>query len=136
MFVLMVAALPFLLSDQPPEVPRKVGLGDRFHYFRGASGRRYLFSEVTATDLADFRGAVFLAAERLGSSRLAATWIGTIDTAGRLAAADQHWPRFRPGVVMLVHLLAVGERKREAAVADLVAAGREPAAQLALPLAA
>ena len=135
MFVLMVAALPFLLSDQPPEVPRKVGLGDRFHYFRGASGRRYLFSEVAATDLADFRGAVFLAAERLGGSRLAATCIGTIYTAGRLAG-EERWPRFRPGVVMLVHLLAVGEREREAAVADLVAAGREPAVQLALPLAA
>lgn len=136
MFVLMVAALPALLSDQPPEVPRKAGLGDRFHYFRGASGRRYLFSQVAAKDIADFRGAVFLGAERSGGGRLAASWIGTIDTAGRLVAADQRWPRPRPGMMMLVHLLAAGESEREAAVADLAEASREPAMQLALPLAA
>ncbi len=132
----MVAALPFLLSDQPPDVPRKAGLGDRFHYFRGASGRRYLFSEVAAKDLADFRAAVTMAAERSVDGRLAATWIGTIDTAGRLAPADPNWPRFRPGMVMLVHLLAARESERAAAIADLVEAGREPAVQLALPLAA
>ena len=132
----MVAVQPALLSDQPPEVPRKAGLGDRFHYFRGASGRRYLFSQVAAKDIADFRGAVFLGAERSDGGRLAASWLGTIDTAGRLTAADQRWPRLRPGALMLVHLLAAGESEREAAVADLAEACRGPAVQLALSLAA
>jgi hypothetical protein len=132
----MVAVPTALLSDQPPEVPRKAGLGDRFHYFRGASGRRYLFSEVAAKDLGDFRAAVVLAADRFADGRLAATWVGTVDTAGRLMPADHRWPRFRPGMVVLVHLLAARESEREAAIADLMDAGRAPATQLALPLAA
>jgi hypothetical protein len=136
MFVLMVAALQLLLSDQPPEVPRKAGLGDRFHYFRGISGRRYLFSEVAAKDLADFRGAVAMAAERWADGTLAATWMGAIDTAGRPSTADRRWPHFRTGTVVLVHLLAASESEREALLADLAEAARGPATQLDLPLAA
>jgi hypothetical protein len=132
----MVAALPFLLSDQPPEVPRKAGLGDRFHYFRGASGRRYLFSEVAAKDIGDFRSAVAVAAERLSDGRLAVTWIAAVDSAGRPMTAARRWPRFEPDAVVLVHLLAAREGERLALVADLTEAGREPAVQLPLPLAA
>ncbi|HWB49864.1 MAG TPA: hypothetical protein VG651_12200, partial [Stellaceae bacterium] len=68
----MVAVLPPLLSDQPPEVPQRVGLGDRFHYFRGLSGRRYLFTAVDRRDLPDFRSAVALVAEPAAEGRLAA----------------------------------------------------------------
>jgi hypothetical protein len=132
----MVAVLQLLLSDQPPEVPRKAGLGDRFHYFRGGSGKRYLFSEVSAKDLADFRGAVAMAAERWVDGRLSANWIGAIDTMGRPVTADRRWPLFRTGTVVLVHLLAATESDRQGMLADLAEAARGPATQLALPLAA
>lgn len=131
----MVAVPQLLLSDQPPEVPRKAGLGDRFHYFRGGSGKRYLFSEVPAKDIGDFRSAVAMAAQRWPDGRLAVTWIGAIDSTGR-PAADRHWPRFSPGAVVLVHLLTPRESERQALIADLAAASRGPATQLPLPLAA
>ena len=92
MFVLMVAVLPPLLSDQPPEVPQRVGLGDRFHYFRGHSGRRYLFSAVPQDELADFRYAVVVLARPAGNGRVAAHWIAVLDLLGRPTSSDRRWP--------------------------------------------
>jgi hypothetical protein len=117
----MVAVLQLLLSDQPPEVPRKAGLGDRFHYFRGASGRRYLFSEVPAKDIANFASAVAAVAERLPDGRLTATWIATLDRFGNPAMGDRRGPRVRPGTVVLIHLLSASDAERQALVADLLA---------------
>ncbi len=123
----MVAVLQLLLSDQPPEVPRKAGLGDRFHYFRGASGRRYLFSKVPAKDFADFASAVVIVAERLMDGRLAVTWIAPLDSFGAPAAADRRSLRIRAGSLVLVHLLSESEAERNAMVADLLASATAPA---------
>jgi len=117
----MVAVLQLLLSDQPPEVPRKAGLGDRFHYFRGASGRRYLFSEVPAKDIANFASAVAVVAERRMDGRLAVTWIAPLDRFGHAAMGDRREPRVRPGTVVLIHLLSASDAERQALVADLLA---------------
>ena len=112
--------LPHLLSDQPPEVPQRAGLGDRFHYFRGLSGRRYLFSTVSRDELADFRSAVAILARRAGGGRLAAEWVTTLDASGRPASNDRNWPPLHaPGTVILVHLLSAGEAERRAIVSDL-----------------
>ena len=122
MFVLMVAVLPPLLSDQPPEVPQRVGLGDRFHYFRGSSGRRYLFSTVPRDALADFRSAVVIVARPAGNGRLAAHWITVLDVFGRPSAGDWRWPPVTGSdAVVLVHLLSADERGRLDPVADLSA---------------
>ncbi len=119
MFVLMVAVLPPLLSDQPPDVPRRVGLGDRFHYFKGFSGQRYLFSTVAAEDLCDFRSAVVLVARRAPNGRLAAHWVTVLDRFGRPAVGDRHWPPSASDAVILVHLLSESEADRCDLVADL-----------------
>jgi hypothetical protein len=117
----MVAVLPPLLSDQPPEVPKKVGLGDRFHYFRGVSGHRYLFSAVTRGDLADFTSAVVILARRNAEGRLAAYWVATIDAAGR--PTPGRWPHVTAAnEVVLVHLLAENEAARRDLIADLAPA--------------
>jgi hypothetical protein len=117
----MVAVLPPLLSDQPPEVPQKVGLGDRFHYFRGVSGRRYLFSTVTRGDLADFTSAVVILARRTANGRLAAYWIATLDATGR--PTPGRWPHIAAAnEVVLVHLLAETETARRDLIADLAPA--------------
>ena len=66
------AVIPPILSDRPPQVPQRAGLGGRFHYFRGCSGRRYLFSSVPAETLADYRSAVVVLAESTRAGRLVA----------------------------------------------------------------
>ena len=123
----MVAVLQLLLSDQPPEVPRKAGLGDRFHYFRGGSRRRYLFSEVPARDLADFTSAVAVVAERRPEGRLAVTSIAALDAFGKPAIAHWRGPRIPAGAVTLVHLLTTGAAERDAMIADLLSAAAAPA---------
>jgi hypothetical protein len=121
MFVLMVAVLPPLLSDQPPEVPRRAGLGDRFHYFRGSSGRRYLFSTVPAGELGDFHSAVVILARRAPGGRLAAYSVAVLDETGRPAGGDRFRLRtIASDTLVLVHLLAGSEAARRELVADLV----------------
>ncbi len=128
MFVLMVAVTSLLLSDQPPEVPQKAGFGDRFHYFRGQSGKRYLFSTVPHGELSDFRSAVVIYARRVAGDRLSADWITLVDVFGRPVSRDRRWPSADRDTVVLVHLLAKSEAERLNLMHDLSAA--------ALPLAA
>jgi hypothetical protein len=125
----MVAALPLLLSDRPPNLARRAGLGDRFHYFRGASGRRYLFSAVAREELADFRSATVILAKRAPDGRLAAWSIAALDRFGRPTDSRRPWPPIMPiDSFVLVHLLAPTEADRLDVVDDLTTAS--------LPLAA
>lgn len=119
MFVLMVAVLPPLLSDHPPEVPQRAGFGDRYHYFRGLSGRRFLFSAVPAADLADFSRAVVILAVRAPGKRLAARSVTLLDRFGRPETHERPWPPAGVGTVVLVHLLSESEAERRDLVADL-----------------
>ena len=117
----MVAVLPPLLSAQPPEVPQRAGLGDRFHYFRGHSGRRYLFSAVPREDLADFRSAVVIVARPAQGGRVAANWITVLDRFGR-PSGNGRWPAaVASDTLILVHCLSADEAARFDLVADLSA---------------
>jgi hypothetical protein len=118
MFVLMVAG-PQLLSERPPESPRLAGLGDRFHYFRGVSGARYLFSIVASHELADFASAVVMVAHRRLDDSLAVASVARLDADGRPVGAVGGPSRVLPGCVVLVHLLAESEAARRTVVADL-----------------
>ncbi len=117
----MVAVVPPLLSDRPPEIPQKAGLGDRFHYFRGRSGRRYLFTVVSGETLEHFRSVVAMSAEPAPAGRLAARAVVTVDGRGRIGPApDSAWPPvLNRQSLCLVHLLAASEADRCAVVADL-----------------
>lgn len=119
----MVAVVPPLLSDRPPEIPQKAGLGDRFHYFRGRSGRRYLFTAVSGEALQDFRSVVAILAEPTPSGRLSARAAITVDALGRIGPApDPAWPPPADRQTLcLVHLLAISDAERRAVVADLAA---------------
>jgi hypothetical protein len=129
MFVLMVAVVPLLLSDQPPEVPRRAGLGDRFHYFRGASGRRYLFSTVRTRELGDFHSAVVVMARRMDGGHLAAFSVTLLDPLGRPAGSDRLGMRAIPtDAVALVHLLARSDAERRDLVVDLAPVSAMPLA--------
>ena len=115
----MVAVLPNLLSDQPPEVPQRAGLGDRFHYFRGASGRRYLFSAIPANELPDFRSAVVMLARRARGGRLVAYWMAVLDRFGRPVGERRGLPALGADTIVLVHCLAETDAERFDLVADL-----------------
>ncbi|HVY20234.1 MAG TPA: hypothetical protein VHA70_09170 [Bauldia sp.] len=95
-----------------------MGLGDRFHYFRGVSGRRYLFSAVARADLGDFRAAVVIVARPAANGRLAAHWIAMLDAFGR-PAGTRVLPNLGANEVVLVHLLSDTDRSRRDLVADL-----------------
>ena len=128
MFVLMVAVHSSVLSDNPPDFPRKAGLGDRFHYFRGRSGRRCLFSTVAPAELADFRSAVVILARRTQDGRLAAYAVTALDQAGR-PADNRPWPPTIPvDTIVLVHLLATSDADRSDLVRDLAPASLSLAA--------
>ena len=119
----MVVESPFLLSDRPPEVPMRAGLGDRFRYVRGASGRRYLFSVIGREDLHDFRAAVVVLARRRGGG-LQALRVAELDAAGR-PANRAGWPPIVPhDCCILVHLLAERADERRAVIDDLTALAR------------
>lgn len=126
----MVAVVPPLLSDRPPEIPQKAGLGDRFHYFRGRSGRRYLFTLLAGESLGDFRGVVAILAEAAPAGRLSARAIVTVDARGRIGSLpDIAWPPAPGGPILcLVHLLAATEAERSAVIADLAATAMDLAA--------
>jgi hypothetical protein len=129
----MVAELSPSLSDAAPGLARRAKLGNRFHYWRGRSGERYLFSAVPFETLADFRSAVAMLAEPTGDGRFLAWTVADIDSAGRLRAADGAWPRSMPrGTIAFVHFLAGTADERQDLIDDLF----EPAPAPALSLAA
>jgi hypothetical protein len=107
-------ALP---SDDSPEPARDAGYGDQFRYWRGASGRRYLFSLVPNEALADFRFVVVLLAERSADGCLIGRSLADVDAGG--------WPAARglaEGEMAFVHFLAATSETRLRVIEDLVAA--------------
>jgi hypothetical protein len=120
-YVCSVAAgfLP-LLSDQPPDLAKRAEFGGRFHYWRGCSGRRYLFSVVPAESLADFRSAVVILAESTGDGRLAAHTVAIVGNRGCLRDMDgPRPPRLRPCTKVLLHFLATTDADRLRIVEDI-----------------
>jgi hypothetical protein len=116
MFVLMIGALA-LLSDDPPEPALDAGYGDRFRYWRGASGRRYLFSLVPADALADFSSVVVMVAERRADGRLIGRALVDVGEAG------YRYPvRFTPSETPFVHFMALSRDARRRLIEDLAAA--------------
>src|SRR5690242_1712853 len=97
-----------LLPDDPPVPVRDAGFGDRFRYWRGVSGRRYLFSLVPADALGDFRSVVVLVAGHLADGRLVGRTLIDIGDAGCREPL-----RLNPGEKPFVHFLAAaGDARR------------------------
>lgn len=99
-----------------------VMLGDRFRYWRGASGRRYLFTEIDGAELADYRGAVAVeiedrAGDEAGEGRVIN--LLEIDEDGGIR---RHPVGFNaePSAAF-VHLLATSAAERQAILLDLAA---------------
>ena len=107
------------MNDIPTSV-RKTDFGERFQYWTGASGRRYLFSAVRVEDLADFADAVVVIAARAGSKSLRDLWIGETDGNGDLHGRARR--RRAKGALAFVHLLSPHRHERRAIIDDLAAA--------------
>lgn len=94
-------------------------MADRFHYWCGASGRRYLFTAVPAESLGDFCHAIAVLAAPDGTGALSGRAVSLVETPGdalSLAAALTADPR----LVAFVHLLAPTAGEREAVLDDLL----------------
>jgi hypothetical protein len=138
MFVLMVAELHPVLSDATPGLARRAKLGDRFRYWRGRSGTRYLFSAVPFETLADYRSAVAILAEPTADGSFLAWTAALIDASGRLDA-DTSWPEGVPyGSIAFVHFLTETESEQRALLGDVFtpAEPAEPAEAAKFSLAA
>lgn len=115
-----------------PRAAEELGLGDRYRYLAGASGRRYLFSRVRLDALEDFRNAVAVIGlgEALGAVPARRVWIGEIDRDGirRGPALPRALALAAEGDrdAVLVHLLAGDAAERREVLEDL-AAGLEQA---------
>ena len=105
-----------LLSEDAPESARDAGLAYRYRYWRGASGRRYLFTAISSESLADFRSVIVIHAEPVAEGRLRARAVYAIGEEGE---SDATPPRRVPGDKVFVHLLAATDEDRRQAIADL-----------------
>jgi hypothetical protein len=131
MFVLMVADLLPILSDAAPGLAHRAEFGDRFRYWRGRSGARYLFSKVPFEALVDFRRAAAVMAEPVTDGGFLAWSAAIIDSTGRLDSLDPAWPTSVPaGSVVFVHFLAESDAELEALLGDLFSP--EPVGELRL----
>lgn len=111
-----------------PRAAEELGLGDRYRYLSGASGKRYLFSGIDLDALEDFRNAVVVIGLGEGASdggHARRVWIGEIDRDGvrrgpALPRALSRAAEEARGAV-LVHLLAGRAAERREALEDLAA---------------
>jgi hypothetical protein len=116
-----------LLDGGVPVAAVRAGLAFRFHYWCGVSGRRYLFTAVSAEALADFHDAVVVLARR-GEDGLVGCSIAAVggdDDPERLRLSEAMAADRR--LVAFIHLLAPDSAHRQNILSDLL--GRLPLEQ-------
>lgn len=107
-----------------PLSTRATGLGDRFRYWRGASGRRYLFSAVSNAALDDLTNVVVILVAADGTASLSETaaakvvFIGEIDGDGVRSGRTVGGSR-DVNTRAFAHFLADTAEERRAILADL-----------------
>jgi hypothetical protein len=115
-----------LLSGSPltPSLLRDTGSDERFWYWQGASGRRYIHTVYAACACPPLSGAVFVAVKRIGALRV------VLDMGLLAAGGELRVPRGCDEIH--VHLLSGSRAEAEAILADLKAGlAAEDAAGLA-----
>ena len=116
------------------KLPEELGIGERFWYWRGASGRNYIHSIYAPDACPPLPGAVYVAVRRIAGERRAIAagrfpsyWDGTFGglAGSRLAGLDAD--------EIHVHLLARNNEAAEAVSGDLHAALQVGPAGAGLP---
>lgn len=96
-------------------LPQELGIGERFWYWRGASGRSYIHSIYPAGNCPPLPGAVFLAVGRDASGNRQVLAVGRFSSVW-----DESESLFSAPVSEIhVHLLACGAANAELVMADL-----------------
>jgi hypothetical protein len=98
-------------------------LGERFHFWIGASGRRYVCSVFAAADSGieglDLSQAVVIAVERAADGTCRALSVVPSGLPLRLHSSAGNWLGGRAPHEFHVHLLPTNREERDAALADL-----------------
>ncbi|MDR3374228.1 MAG: hypothetical protein P4L98_10925 [Ancalomicrobiaceae bacterium] len=110
-------------SAGTPSTARSLGFGDGFRYWRGASGRRYLFSAVPQDAIDGLANVVVIeAADPQYGTEPAPVWLGEVDGAGSRNGYSIGRTRGR-AIRTFVHFPAGSDPDRHSAMLDL-AGGR------------
>ncbi len=110
-------------GDGIPEAAKAIGLNERFLYWRGASGKRYLFTAVAIDSIDDFREAVVLFVSNARKRTPRVLWVGAVDEGGIEKADSLSRRKYRlPIKRAFIHLLASNPDDRRAVIDDLAAA--------------
>jgi hypothetical protein len=103
------------------QLSRDCGTEDRFWYWRGASGRRYIHTIYGAAACPPLPGAVFVAVRRIGTLRTAVA-VGRFPAVIEGGAAAAMLPKGCVADEIHVHLLARNDCEAGAVKADLALA--------------
>ncbi|MEJ1160322.1 hypothetical protein [Prosthecomicrobium sp. N25] len=109
-----------LVMDGSPRTARALGFADRFRYWRGASGRRYLFSAVTPDSLDDLVNVVVLTTVDGVDGDARVAWVGEIDEGG--GRCGRSFADVAGRARVWVHFLAATGPERQAVLRDLTEA--------------
>lgn len=110
-----------MMHGQPlsATLPEDSGLGERFWYWRGASGQRYIHSIYRPDLCPPVPGAVFVVVQSRGGSRRAVA-AGRFDAEGAMTAPNSAGAHLEEEIH--VHLLARDEEGARHVLRDLLAA--------------
>lgn len=112
-----------MTRDGIPAAAKEIGLNERYRYWRGASGRRYLFTLVPIDSIEDFREAVVMFVSNTRQRADKVLWVGAVDKGGVDKAEKlAHRKRGRPIKQAFIHLLATDPEERRAIIDDLAMA--------------
>ncbi len=118
-----------LTDGGTPEFADRCGLGDRYRYWLGASGRRHLFTAVDASELPDFSQAVVVLARRDVTGRYVGVDVVCPGDPGEPASAEVASRSIAdPLLAVFVHLLTGNPSARQRLVRDLTGARQRLAA--------
>jgi len=99
------------------------GLADNFRYWRGASGAKYVFTEIALTEIGDYTETVVMLLDaRRRSSGPKLAYLGEAESAHIDSTRKGTAPNRKLCMRAFVHLLAVDADRRKQVIADLAAA--------------
>lgn len=104
-----------------PDLELSDGLAGRFRYWHGASGQRYVFTEIDPGEIADYPDTVVMLVEAPSRMPAKLAFLGEVgacrnDLAAALAARSRN-SRLRA----FIHFLADNSDRRRQVIADLAA---------------
>ena len=118
-----------LVDAGPPKFADQCGLGERFRYWQGASGRRYLFTAMPRAEIGDIANAVVVLAERNRRGGFRGVDVCAPGDPGEPSVTDILADLSSDSrMIAFVHLLAANASERLAIVRDFVGAEHRIAA--------